>query len=188
MPVTEPISRNALTAKHLNIGKKGGVSTASGGASSGGGTGTGASEILAHYGIDTAQTLGITNGAFPANYPLNKLNFPQVLKSSSDVTLLPFRYQATTAKDVQISVYIECDVNANLDRHVLHVFRRNDVSVEVARQTVAVVDGSTLTLTISEAIRLSVDDQLEVGVSVHNNSVSNQNFVINAGQVKIKAA
>jgi hypothetical protein len=187
MPVTEPISRNSLTSKHLNIGKKGGATTASSGGASGG-TGNAANEILAHYGIETAQTLVIPNGAFPVNYPLNKLNFPQVLKSSTDVTLLPFRYQATTAKDVQISVYIECAVNANLDRHVLHVFRRNDVSVEVARQVVPVVDGATLSLTINETIRLSVDDQLEIGVSVHNNSVTNQNFVINVGQVKIKAA
>lgn len=187
MPVTEPISRNAITEKHLNIGKKVGATTASGGASAGGGTGNAASEILTHYGIETAQTLVIPNGAFPANYPLNKLDFPQVLKSSADVTLLPFRYQATTAKDVQISVYIECDVNANLDRHVLHVFRRNDISVEVARQVVSVVDGATLSLTINEAIRLSANDELEIGVSVHNNSVTNQNFVINAGQVKIKA-
>jgi hypothetical protein len=188
MPVTEPISRNSLTSKHLNIGKKGGSTTASGGGSAGGAAGIGTNEILAHYGIETAQTLVIPNGAFPVNYPLNKLNFPQVLKSSTDVTLLPFRYQATTAKDVQISVYIECAVNANLDRHVLHVFRRNDVSVEVAHQTVAVVDGATLSLTINETIRLSVDDQIEIGVSVHNNSVTNQNFVINVGQVKIKAA
>lgn len=187
MPVTEPISRNSLTSKHLNVGKKGSTTTASGGGSTGGATSTGGSETLAHYGIETAQTLVIPSGAFPANYPLNKLDFPQVLKSSTDVTLLPFRYQATTAKDVQISVYIECDVNANLDRHVLHVFRRNDVSVEVARQVVSVVDGTSLSLTINEAIRLSVDDQLEIGVSVHNNSVTNQNFVINAGQVKIKA-
>jgi hypothetical protein len=188
MPVTEPIPRNAITEKHLNTGKKGGGSTASGGGRTGGATSTSASEILAHYGIETVQTLVIPNGAFPANYPLNKLNFPQVLKSSTDVTLLPFRYQATTAKDVQISVYIECDVNANLDRHILHVFRRNDVSVEVARQVVSVVDGATLSLTINEAIRLSVDDQLEIGVSVHNASVTNQNFVINAGQIKVKAA
>lgn len=187
MPVTEPISRNSVTSKHLNIGKQGGSTVGSGAGGASGGVSTGASEILAHYGIDTAQTLVIPSGAFPANYPLNKLDFPQVLKSSTDVTLPPFRYQATTAKDVQISLYIECDVNANLDRHVLHLFRRNDVSTEVARQIVSVVDGATLSLTINEAIRLSVDDQLEIGVSVHNNSVANQNFVINAGQIKIKA-
>ena len=187
MPVTEPIQRNGITSKHLNTGKKGGSTTASGGASGGTSVGTGANEILAHYGIETAQTLVIPNGAFPTNYPLNKLDFPQVLKSSTDATLLPFRYQATTAKDVQISVYIECAVNANLDRHVLHVFRRNDVSIEVARQIVSVLDGTTLTLTINEAIRLSLNDEIEIGVSVHNSSVANQNFVINAGQVKIKA-
>ncbi len=185
MPVNEPIARNSITDKHLNIGKRGSGASATA-SSSGNGSNVG-STILAHYGIETAQNLVITNGTFPTNYPLKKLNFPLVLKESADVTLAHWRYTSTTVRDVIVTAFIECNLNAALERHVLHIFRKHDTATDIARQIVAVVDGTTLTLSVTAQMRLWADDELFVGVSVLNKTGANATLVVSGGQVKVVA-
>jgi hypothetical protein len=183
MPVTEPLNRNSVTIKHLNIGKRGGGVSGSGGGSGG----SASAGIIVQYGIETSQTFSIPTGVYPISYPINTLDFPKEIKPSNDVTLAPFLYKSVFEGVMEITAFVEIEEQSDLERHVLHILRKQDTQVDVARQYIAVKKGTKLVLEITTRVRLLLDDEISIAVSVANIGATPNTLTINSGQVKISS-